>query len=147
MKGHSAIPQPQDPDRIGEQVGRVEQDIAKPPAQDDAERRVEDEVVGMTPRHRRARLVEQLEQIPPADQDAGDIGQRIPFELEEAEVERHRIQPEIGELEMAGAGGEQGQDQDMGSGKGRCRRFTGLSGQTQALIRMPVPAKAGQAVT
>ena len=69
---------------------RVEQHIADPPAQDDAERRVEDEVVGMAPRHRRARLRDQLQQIPPADQDARDIGKAIPAKVEAPDVQKNR---------------------------------------------------------
>ena len=65
------------------------------------ERRVEDHVVGMAPRHRRAGLRDQLQQIPPADQDAGDIGERIPADLEETEVERDRSRPQIVEMQCA----------------------------------------------
>ena len=39
-------------------------------------------------------------------QDAGDIGQRIPFDLEEAEIERDRVEPEVLEVEMLAGGGE-----------------------------------------
>ena len=70
----------------------VEQDVAEAAAEDDAERRVEDHVVGMAPRHRRAGLLDQLQQIPIADEDAGEIGEAVPAQLEEAEVERHRRQ-------------------------------------------------------
>ena len=74
----------------------VEQDVAEPAAEDDAERRVEDHVVGMAPGHRRAGLGEQLQQIPPAEDDAGEVGEAVPAQLEEAEVERDRIEAEIG---------------------------------------------------
>ena len=66
----------------------VEEDVAEPAAEDDAERRVEDHVVGMAPGHRRAGLVEQLQQIPPADEDAGEIGEAVPAQLEPAELEQ-----------------------------------------------------------
>ena len=63
----------------------VEQDVAEPPAEDDPERGVEDQVVGMAAGHRRAGLLEQLQQIPIADEDAGEIGEAVP-----AQVERRR---------------------------------------------------------
>src|SRR3546814_11802971 len=68
----------EDLERIEQHPGRVEQHIADPAAEDDADRRVKDEIVGMALGHRRAGLFEQLEQIPPADEDAADIGERIP---------------------------------------------------------------------
>src|SRR5207253_6705683 len=68
MEAHAAIPQPEDLRRIVEIFPRlVEQHIAEAAAEDDAERGVEGHVVGVTPRHRRAGLTDQLQQIPPAD--------------------------------------------------------------------------------
>src|SRR5206468_3668279 len=46
VKRHAAIPQPHDLHRIMEIFDRlVEQDVAQPPAEDDAERGVEDQIV------------------------------------------------------------------------------------------------------
>ncbi|CAB5370579.1 unnamed protein product [Rhizophagus irregularis] len=87
VEGHAAIPQlEQTPG--GQQLRRIEQRIAQPPAEDDAERGIEHQIIGMAARHRCARLAQQLQQIPPADQDAGDIGDRIPFDLEETQAIR-----------------------------------------------------------
>ena len=47
----------------------------------------------MAPRHRRAGPVDQLQQIPPADQDPGEIGERIPAQLERS---RARTGPDRG---------------------------------------------------
>ncbi len=92
VERHAAVPQPDDLDRIGRVEFRpVEEHIAEPAAEQDAERGVEYHVVGVAPGHRRAGLGDQLQQIPPADDDAGEIGQRIPSELEETKIERDRI--------------------------------------------------------
>jgi hypothetical protein len=72
----------------------VEEHVAEPAAEDDAERRVEDHVVGVAPRHRRAGPVDQLQQIPPADEDAGEIGERTSA-AGTSRFEQDRIEPEI----------------------------------------------------
>ena len=68
----------------------VEQHIADAPAQDDSERGVKDEVVGMAAGERRARLLEQLQQIPVADEDAREIGEAVPAKVERPDVQRDR---------------------------------------------------------
>ena len=68
----------------------VEQDVADPPAEDDAERGVEDEVVGVAACERRAGLLQQLQQVPIADEDAGEVGKAVPPQIERADVERDR---------------------------------------------------------
>jgi hypothetical protein len=42
----------------------------------------------MAPGHRRAGLGEQLEQVPPADQDAGKVSEAVPAQLELTQFER-----------------------------------------------------------
>src|SRR3546814_18318149 len=85
---------------------------SEPAADQDAERRVKDHVVGMAAGHGGAGLFDQLQQIPPAEADAGEIGKRIPAELEEAEIERDRIEAEAvpaqGCRSVSGEGGEFG---------------------------------------
>ena len=103
VEAHAAVPQLQDVERIVEIIAEiVEQDVAEPAAEDDPERGVEDQVVGMAPGHRRAGLLEQFEQIPIADEDAGEVGEAVPAQLEEAEVERDRRQAEVGEGDRVG---------------------------------------------
>ena len=113
VERHAALPQLQRPQRLAQHGGIVEQDIGDPAAQNDAERRVEHEIVGMAPRHRRARPVDQLHQVPPADEDAGDVAERIPADLQRPERERHRREVEVGPLDIAarggGGGGEEGE--------------------------------------
>src|SRR3546814_12821809 len=60
----------------------------EPPAKDDSEHRIEDHVVGMAPRHGRAGLCDQFEQIPVADENPGEIGKRIPADGEAEDAER-----------------------------------------------------------
>ena len=75
----------------------VEQDVADAAAEDDPERGVEDQVVGMAAGERRARLLQQLQQVPIADEDAGEVGEAVPPEVERPDVQRHRRKPEVGE--------------------------------------------------
>jgi hypothetical protein len=96
VEGHSAVPQLEDVDRVLEVVAEVvEQNVADAAAEDDSERRVEHEVVGMAASHRASRLLDQLQQVPIADENAGQVRKAVPPQLEESEVERDRIQAEI----------------------------------------------------
>ena len=52
--------------------------------------------------HRRARLLQQLQQVPIADEDSGQIGEAVPAQLEEAEVEQGRIETKVGEGDRGG---------------------------------------------
>jgi hypothetical protein len=79
----------------------VEEHVSDAPAEQDAERSIEDEVIGMLPRHRRAGLPDQPGEIPPADQDAADIAERIPADRQRPEMDGHRRQMEAGELDVA----------------------------------------------
>ena len=90
MQRHAAFPELEDIERSQEYLRLVEQAIAEPPADDDAERCIEYEIIGMPPRHRRTRLRDQFQQVPPADQDARDIGKAVPAELEDPQIERNR---------------------------------------------------------
>src|SRR6186997_2662142 len=74
----------------------VEKDVADPSPKDDAERCIEDHVVGMAAGHWRAGLLDELQEVPIADEDAGEVCQAIPAQLEEAEVERDWGQMEVG---------------------------------------------------
>ena len=103
VERHAAVPQLQDLDRMAEIFAEiVEQDIAEPAAEDDPERGVEDEVVGMAAGHRRAGLLQQLQQIPVADEDAGEVGEAVPAQIERADVQRDRRQAEVGERSERG---------------------------------------------
>src|SRR3546814_110320 len=78
--------------------------ISHSPAQNDAKRSIEDHVVCMATSHRRARLLDQLQQIPIADQDARQIGEGIPFDRKKAEIDRYRIQTQIFEMQIGRSG-------------------------------------------
>src|SRR5690606_13836497 len=78
----------------GEQLAPVERRVAQPSAENLAERAVEEQVVDMALRRRAARRLDHLRQVPPGEQDAGEVGQRIIAQREEAEVDS-RPQAEI----------------------------------------------------
>ena len=97
VEAHAAIPQLQNVDRMLEVEGQiVEQHIAHAPAEDDPERRIEDQVVCMAAGHRRAGLIQQLQQIPIADEDSGEIGEAVPAKLEPADLKNGRLRPRSG---------------------------------------------------
>jgi hypothetical protein len=103
MEAHAPIPQLHDLKRVLEIEARpVEEDISEPPAEDHAQRGVEDQVVGMAPSHGRARLADQPQQVPIAEEDAGKVGEAVPAQLEPAEVESDRIEAEAGEVDPCG---------------------------------------------
>src|SRR3546814_13673456 len=48
--------------------------------------------------------LDQLQQIPIADQDARQIGEGIPFDRKKAEIDRYRIQAQIFEMQIGRSG-------------------------------------------
>ncbi len=75
----------------------VEQHVADAPAEDDADGAPDDEIVDVGGLHRRPgrppdRLVaDQRLGVPPAEEDADDIGQRIPADGERPDLDQHRV--------------------------------------------------------
>ena len=103
MERHAAVPQLEDLNGVQPIIfGPVEEHIAQSPAEDDPERRVEHQVVGVAAGHRRAGAVDQLQQIPPADQDSGEVSEGIPAQAERADREDDRMDVEIGPVDGVG---------------------------------------------
>jgi hypothetical protein len=90
------------PWKLDVKAGPVEQHVAQSPAQDYAQRGVEDEVVGVPPRHRGTRLADQLQEVPIAKEDAGEVRQAVPAQLEHTKVQRHRVEPQAGKVDPGG---------------------------------------------
>ena len=81
----------------GETRWIVEQHVADPAAQDDAERHPQHEIVEVGDRQRRrsapvALGADQRARVEPAEQDADDIGERIPADRERPDPDQHRIE-------------------------------------------------------
>ena len=98
MKGHSALPGLKNFHRVREIKARVvNQHVTEPTADDDAERDVNQEIVDR--QRRRASLARppkrlapaQNAQIKPAENEAADIGQRIPAQRQRPKIDRDRI--------------------------------------------------------
>ena len=103
VERHPAVPQFQHLHRMPQIFAEiVEQDVADAAAEDDPEGGVEYEVVGMAPSHRRAGLLEQLQHVPIADDDPGEVGDAVP-----AKIERPMCS-NTGESPRSGNGGEAG---------------------------------------
>ena len=88
---------------IGEvEGGVVEQHIAKAPARHDAQRRIDQQIVEAEgvrawDRAPEAVVAHQFARIGPAQQQARDIGQRIPANRQRPEAERHGVDLRIGD--------------------------------------------------
>ena len=82
---------------VREERRLVEQHIAQPAAQDDAERRPQQEVVDLVRRQDLGRLLADPAHDLPADDQARDIGQRIPADGERPELDQHRVDVGIGQ--------------------------------------------------
>src|SRR6476619_6278638 len=74
----------------------VEEHVAEPAAENDPERGIENEIVGMAAGERRAGLLEQFQQIPVTDEDPGEVSEAVPAKIERTDVKRDRRQAEIG---------------------------------------------------
>jgi hypothetical protein len=102
VERHAAVPQLQYLDRVPQILAEiVEQDVAEPAAEDDPEGGIENQVVGMAAGERRTRLLEQFQQVPVADEDAGQVSEAVPPEVEWPDVQRDRGNAQIGELDEA----------------------------------------------
>ena len=95
MEAHAALPQPDQPRRIGQQFRRIEQRIAKPAAEDDSQRGIEEQVVGMALRQWCARLADHPPQLEVGQHDPRQIGEAVPLDREEPEVDRDRRKAEV----------------------------------------------------
>src|SRR5690606_22890749 len=105
VEGHAAAPDGEDLGRVlGEEGGLVEEDVAEAAAEDDAEDHPGEEVVGLLRAHRRRaaperRAAAEEGDVAPADEEPGDIGERVPAdgELDAAEAEREEDRVDLGE--------------------------------------------------
>ena len=70
----------------------VEQHVAQPPAEHDAERGPGEEVIGLHRRRHRRRLPHQPPQQPPAEHQPGDVGQRVPADAERPDLHDDRVE-------------------------------------------------------
>src|SRR5665213_1939251 len=105
MERHAAVPELEDFEWMFDEVRQiVEQHIAGAAAEDDAERHPEHEVVEIEQRHGRGAAPEPLVAhdgagIDPTEQDAGDIGERVPSDGERPEMDQHWVESRVGDDE------------------------------------------------
>ena len=109
MERHAAVPDGDDVGWLGDVVRQVvEEDVADAAAGDDAERRPHHEIVEVDRRQRRAagphrRVGDQPLGVPPGEEDAGDVGERVPADRERADGDQHRIDGGEGQRQQASA--------------------------------------------
>ena len=104
------LPDGEDLGRVrGEEGGLVEEDVAEAAAEDDAEDHPGEEVVGLLRAHGRGaaperRAAAEEGDVAPAEEQPGDVGERVPAdgELEAAEAEREEDRVDVGEGEDEG---------------------------------------------
>jgi len=116
VETHPAFPHRQKLTGVLQQIeiGRVKQRIAQPPAQNDPQRAVEEQVIGMALRQGRAGRLYHPRQVPVAEDDARQIGERVKAQREEAQVDPIRqaqIQP-VNRSLPGGSGGCQKQQSE-----------------------------------
>ena len=115
VERHSAVPQPQQfpADKpIARKIGEGARDagfaagikrcVAEPPADNHAQRAIEEQVIGMALRHRRARLLQHLRGVPIGENHPDQIGQRIVPQGKEPQFDP-RLQPQIGPVDRIGS--------------------------------------------
>lgn len=105
MERHAAFPELDDFRRVREEIrGIVEQHVAEPAAEDDAERHPQDEVVEIDHRQRRVAVPEPLGAdegagVDPAAEDTDDIGERVPTDRERSDLDQDGIKSGKGQGE------------------------------------------------
>ena len=95
VEAHPAVPQLEQFERVRPQFGAVERGIAQPPAQDDPQRAVEEQVIEVALRHRCAGGLDHLAQVPVTQQDPRQIGQAVPAQLERSELEQIGLEAQV----------------------------------------------------
>ena len=147
MERHAALPELHDLRRMREEIGRVvEQHVADPAAEDDAERHPQDEVVEIDDGQRRLAAPEPFGAddgagVDPAAENADDIGERIPADRERPDLDQHGIEGGEGEGEgrhVPGVADKCGGDAAVPQVKSRYRtRRVGLDTMTGDSDRSP----------
>src|SRR5438034_6815783 len=97
VKGHAALPELEALQRVCGEIARiVKQHVADAPAQDNAERHPQHEIVIIADGHGYRRGPELLTpddraRIEPAQEYADDVGERIPADGDRPEANEHRV--------------------------------------------------------
>jgi hypothetical protein len=100
VEGHAALPDAQQAERVIEDAfGAVEQDPAESPAEDHADRAVEDQVVDLGRRPRGPRLRGAAARQPPRGQEAHEVHEPVPADLQRPERQGDGIGLRIDEHE------------------------------------------------
>lgn len=115
VERHAAVPQPQQFPRdetIAREIGKggrnarrapgIKRRIAQPPADDDAQRAVEKQIVGVALRHRRPGLLEHLRGVPIGENHPDQVSQRVIAQRKEAEFDAGP-EAEIGPVDRIGS--------------------------------------------
>src|SRR3546814_5835792 len=93
MERHAAAPDHEYLKRIGKvPVEVVEEDVAQPAAQDDAEGRPQNEVAQVLDRHGGRPPPAEMCHIPPTEQNASDVGERVPANRQRSEEHTSELQ-------------------------------------------------------
>ena len=93
MEAHAAVPDLEDGGGMAEiQARLVEQDIAQPAAEHDAERGPGQEVVDVERRSDHRAPAHQPAHQPPAGDQPDDIGERIPAYRDRTQMQQHRVE-------------------------------------------------------
>jgi hypothetical protein len=96
VEGHAAFPDAQERQRVaGQLLAAVEQHVADAPAEDDAERPVEDDVVHLRGGDGRGGALRPPVAEPPGGREADEVHDPVPAHGERAEVQSHRVEMRI----------------------------------------------------
>jgi len=93
MKRHAPLLQPDRKQRVGKPaLQRVEQHVAHAAAHHDADHAPEHQVAGLYRRDRPVPCMGSLAKKPPAGRERQQVADAVPVNLEQAEIERNRIE-------------------------------------------------------
>src|SRR6185437_9067025 len=92
MERHPAMPDLQDLEWMREiEIRLVEEDVAEPAAEHDADRRPGEEIVDIEGFGRDRRPPREAQAPAPAEDEPGDIGERLPADREGPQMHQHRV--------------------------------------------------------
>src|SRR5690349_19199173 len=93
MERHAALPDLEDLEWIVEVEARLpEQHLSQPAADDDSDRDPEHQIIELRARDAVRRELRQPDAVAPGEQDAKDVGQRVPSNGNGADLQRDRIE-------------------------------------------------------
>ena len=129
MKGHAALPDPEDRERLAQGAARIiEEHVAETSSRDHPERDVEEHVVHVAPAPAAGRIGRAHSTQPPAEAEGHHVNEPVPVNRERSDLDRDGIEFRVLQHCAAGSYSQSALEirgfSSAGSGTRMCRHFS-----------------------